>query len=33
MALAPDWRWFLSTINPLTHAVDRATVFNGQWAI
>lgn len=33
MALAPDWLQFLSTINPLTHAVDAArSLFNGQWA-
>ncbi len=32
MALAPDWLQFLSTINPLTHAVDAArSLFNGQW--
>jgi ABC-2 type transport system permease protein len=32
MALAPDWLRFLSTINPLTHAVDAVrAVFNGQW--
>ena len=32
MALAPDWLQFLSTINPLTHAVDAVrAVFNGQW--
>ena len=33
MALAPDWLRFLSSINPLTHAVDAArSLFNGQWA-
>jgi ABC-2 type transport system permease protein len=33
MALAPDWLRFLSTINPLTHAVDAVrALFNGQWA-
>ncbi len=33
MALAPDWLQFLSTINPLTHAVDAArALFNGDWA-
>src|SRR4029078_11688914 len=32
MALAPDWLQFLSTINPLTHAVDAArALFNGEW--
>jgi ABC-2 type transport system permease protein len=32
MALAPDWLQFLSSINPLTHAVDAArALFNGQW--
>jgi ABC-2 type transport system permease protein len=32
MALAPDWLRFLSTINPLTHAVDAVrAIFNGQW--
>jgi ABC-2 type transport system permease protein len=32
MALAPDWLQFLSTINPLTHAVDAVrALFNGQW--
>ena len=32
MALAPDWLQFLSTLNPLTHAVDAArALFNGQW--
>ena len=31
MALAPDWLQFLSTINPLTHAVDAArALFNGR---
>lgn len=33
MALAPDWLRFLSTINPLTHAVDAVrALFNGDWA-
>ena len=32
MALAPGWLQFLSTINPLTHAVDAArALFNGDW--
>jgi ABC-2 type transport system permease protein len=32
MALAPDWLQFLSTINPLTHAVDAArALFNADW--
>jgi ABC-2 type transport system permease protein len=32
MALAPDWLQFLSTVNPLTHAVDAVrALFNGQW--
>jgi ABC-2 type transport system permease protein len=32
MALAPDWLQFLSTINPLTHAVEAArALFNGDW--
>jgi ABC-2 type transport system permease protein len=32
MTLAPDWLRFLSTINPLTHAVDAVrALFNGQW--
>ena len=32
MALAPDWLQTLSTLNPLTHAVDAArALFNGQW--
>jgi ABC-2 type transport system permease protein len=32
MALAPDWLRFLSSINPLTHAVDAVrAMFNGQW--
>jgi ABC-2 type transport system permease protein len=32
MALAPDWLRFLSSINPLTHAVDAVrAIFNGQW--
>src|SRR5439155_24903247 len=31
MALAPDWLRFLSSINPLTHAVDAArALFNGD---
>ena len=33
MALAPDWLQFLSSINPLTHAVDAVrALFNGDWA-
>jgi ABC-2 type transport system permease protein len=33
MALAPDWLRFLSSINPLTHAVDAArALFNSDWA-
>jgi ABC-2 type transport system permease protein len=33
MALAPDWLQFLSTVNPLTHAVDAVrAVFNGLWS-
>jgi ABC-2 type transport system permease protein len=33
MALAPGWLQFLSSINPLTHAVDAArALFNGDWA-
>ena len=33
MALAPDWLQTLSTLNPLTHAVDAArALFNGLWA-
>ena len=33
MALAPDWLRFLSSINPLTHAVDAVrALFNGQWS-
>jgi ABC-2 type transport system permease protein len=32
MALAPDWLQTLSSINPLTHAVDAArALFNGDW--
>lgn len=32
MALAPDWLRFLSSVNPLTHAVDAVrALFNGQW--
>lgn len=32
MALAPDWLQTLSTLNPLTHAVDAArALFNGSW--
>jgi len=32
MTLAPDWLQFLSTINPLTHAVDAArALFNSDW--
>ena len=32
MALAPDWLRFLSSINPLTHAVDAGrALFNGDW--
>jgi ABC-2 type transport system permease protein len=32
MALAPDWLQTLSSINPLTHAVDAArALFNGLW--
>jgi ABC-2 type transport system permease protein len=32
MALAPDWLQTLSTLNPLTHAVDAArALFNGMW--
>jgi ABC-2 type transport system permease protein len=32
MALAPDWLRLLSSINPLTHAVDAVrALFNGQW--
>ena len=32
MALAPDWLQTLSTLNPLTHAVDAArALFNGLW--
>jgi ABC-2 type transport system permease protein len=33
MALAPDWLKTLSSINPLTHAVDAArAMFNGDWS-
>jgi ABC-2 type transport system permease protein len=33
LALAPDWLRFLSSLNPLTHAVDAArALFNGDWA-
>jgi ABC-2 type transport system permease protein len=32
LALAPDWLQFLSSLNPLTHAVDAArALFNGDW--
>jgi ABC-2 type transport system permease protein len=32
MTLAPDWLQTLSTLNPLTHAVDAArALFNGVW--
>ena len=32
MALAPDWLQFLSSLNPMTHAVDATrAVFNGDW--
>ena len=32
MALAPEWLKTLSSLNPLTHAVDAArALFNGQW--
>lgn len=32
MALAPDWLQFLSSINPLTHAVEAArALFNADW--
>jgi ABC-2 type transport system permease protein len=32
MTLAPDWLQFLSSLNPVTHAVDAArALFNGQW--
>jgi ABC-2 type transport system permease protein len=32
MALAPDWLQFLSSLNPLTHAVDAVrALFNGEW--
>ncbi|MGZ9277163.1 MAG: ABC transporter permease, partial [Candidatus Limnocylindrales bacterium] len=32
MTLAPDWLRTLSSINPLTHAVDAArALFNGMW--
>jgi ABC-2 type transport system permease protein len=33
MALAPEWLRTLSSLNPLTHAVDAArALFNGNWA-
>lgn len=33
MTLAPDWLQFLSSLNPLTHAVDAVrALFNGDWA-
>lgn len=33
MALAPEWLQVLSSLNPLTHAVDAArAMFNGLWA-
>jgi ABC-2 type transport system permease protein len=33
MTFAPDWLQTLSSLNPLTHAVDAArAMFNGQWA-
>jgi ABC-2 type transport system permease protein len=33
MALAPDWLRTLSSLNPLTHAVDAArAMFNGDWS-
>jgi len=33
MTFAPDWLQTLSSLNPLTHAVDAArALFNGQWA-
>jgi len=32
MALAPGWLQFLSSLNPMTHAVDATrAVFNGDW--
>jgi ABC-2 type transport system permease protein len=32
MALAPGWLQFLSSLNPMTHAVDATrAVFNGEW--
>jgi ABC-2 type transport system permease protein len=32
MALAPEWLQFLSSLNPMTHAVDATrAVFNGDW--
>jgi ABC-2 type transport system permease protein len=32
MALAPDWLRFISSLNPLTHAVDASrALFNGDW--
>jgi ABC-2 type transport system permease protein len=32
MTFAPDWLQTLSSLNPLTHAVDAArAMFNGQW--
>jgi ABC-2 type transport system permease protein len=32
MALAPDWLQFLSSLSPLSHAVDAArSLFNGHW--
>ena len=32
MTFAPDWLAFLSSVNPLTHAVDAArALFNGDW--
>jgi ABC-2 type transport system permease protein len=32
MTLAPDWLQFLSSLNPLTHAVDAVrALFNGDW--
>ena len=32
MALATDWLQFLSSLNPMTHAVDATrAVFNGDW--
>ena len=33
MALAPEWLRVVSSVNPLTHAVDAArALFNGDWA-